>query len=158
MIELSQNILDQIVHHAEDEYPNECCGMILGSVDNEGRQLRVRPCQNVQDIWHAKDPDEFPKTAQNGFFIDPSELFTIQREIRASKERIKLIYHSHPDAKAYFSEEDQRIALMDGRPAYPGVDYLVISVIRGKAKEYGYHWWDEQKKKFIYETRTIKPT
>ncbi|HHW78759.1 MAG TPA: hypothetical protein GX399_17285 [Xanthomonadaceae bacterium] len=45
-----------------------------------------------------------------------------------------VIYHSHPDVGAYFSDEDREKALFDGVPIYP-VSYLVIDVRQGKAVE-----------------------
>ena len=42
-----------------------------------------------------------------------------------------VIYHSHVDAGAYFSETDRRQALVGGEPAYPGAVYVVTSVVRG---------------------------
>jgi [CysO sulfur-carrier protein]-S-L-cysteine hydrolase len=41
---------------------------------------------------------------------------------------VKVIYHSHIDAGAYFSETDRRQALMGDEPVYPEAVYLVTSV------------------------------
>ena len=51
---------------------------------------------------------------------------------------------AHIDCDAYFSEEDQRAAtFMDG-PAYPGVTYIVISVVEGEVRgTAGFDWNDE---------------
>ena len=40
-----------------------------------------------------------------------------------------MIYHSHCDVGAYFSDEDKRAATPFGEPLYP-VDYLVIDCAR----------------------------
>jgi proteasome lid subunit RPN8/RPN11 len=45
---------------------------------------------------------------------------------------VAVIYHSHIDAGAYFSETDRRQALFGDEPMYPGVAYVVASV-RGSA-------------------------
>ena len=62
---------------------------------------------------------------------------------------MRVIYHSHVDAGAYFSEEDERIALSEGGPAYPGVSYLVVSVTGGKVGEASLFAWDERKRAFL---------
>ncbi|SRR6266540_1987032 len=41
------------------------------------------------------------------------------------------VYHSHPDAEAYFSDKDIAGSLHDGRQIYD-VDYLVIDVQRDR--------------------------
>ena len=43
----------------------------------------------------------------------------------------KLIYHSHCDCGAYFSQTDQDAAAPDGALAYP-VAFLVTSVLEGR--------------------------
>jgi len=145
---IPETFLKAIFEQAEREYPHECCGMILGDEGKPDTLKRVRPCRNVQDEYHAKDPDNFPRTAKAAYFMEPKELLAIQKEVRQSKEAIRVIYHSHIDAGAYFSEEDTLIALSEGEPAYPGVDYLVVSVIKGKVKDSNLFHWDESSKKF----------
>ena len=72
----------------------------------------------------------------------------MQKALRKSKEEIRVIYHSHPDAPAIFSQEDQQKAVWQNEPVYPGVNYLVISVIKGKATEACLYGWDPLKKDF----------
>ena len=128
---LPKEFLEIIFRHAEKEYPKECCGLVLGPLGQSGYS-RVRPCRNVYDECHQKEPEHFPRTSRNAYFIDPSELLAVQKELRLQKQEIKIIYHSHVDTGAYFSEEDKRAALLNGESAYPGVDYGVVSVIAGK--------------------------
>ncbi len=80
--------------------------------------------------------------------MDPSELLTLQKELRQTGEEIRVIYHSHIDAGAYFSEEDKRLALQDGGPVYPGADYLIVSVSADAVQEACLYCWDPQKKEF----------
>ena len=44
-----------------------------------------------------------------------------------------MIYHSHINVGAYFSEEDKKQATYDGNLLYPGVNYLVIDVTKDSA-------------------------
>lgn len=146
---IPQNFIDQIRDQAEKAYPRECCGMLLGPAGKGGEISRIRSCQNVQDACHQKDPQNFPRTAQTAYFIDPRELLEIEKECRKNRESIRMIYHSHVNAGAYFSEEDKRIAALEGTPSYPGVDYLVVSVIENKAKDQQVFSWDETRKDFL---------
>ena len=123
--------------------------MILGPKKQKGVLSKLRPCENVQDKYHALDSENFSRTAKTAYFIDPKELLAIQKELRENEEEIRIIYHSHIDAGAYFSEEDTRVALTEGQPAYPGVSYLVVSVLDGKVKESNLFHWGPKQKKFI---------
>jgi [CysO sulfur-carrier protein]-S-L-cysteine hydrolase len=139
--------VEKILDQAESEYPRECCGVITGGIQETYR--RVRACRNVQDDYHARDPENFPRTSRNAYWMDPHDLLELQKELRAQKEEIRIIYHSHIDAEAYFSPEDVRMALLDGRPAYPGVKYLVISVKSGKGSDLNLYGWDDKRKEFL---------
>ena len=103
----------------------------------------------MQDEYHAQDPTSFPRDSRTAYFIDPSDLLRIQREARQKGCEIRAIYHSHVDAGAYFSEEDERIALSEGEPAYPGVSYLVVSVKGGRPEEASLFAWNEGQKEFL---------
>ena len=145
---IPQVFLESIFLHAEREAPAECCGVILG-FSGEEKFSRVRPLKNAQDEYHRQDPKNFSRTSQEAYFMDPKELLALQKELRASEEEIRVIYHSHINAPAYFSEEDKRMALLDGEPVYPGVDYLVISVAQGSTQEACLYRWDPKEKEFL---------
>ena len=61
---------------------------------------------------------------------------------------MRVIYHSHVDAGAYFSETDRRNALVDGQPAYPGTTYVVIEVREGRAQDARAFRWDDPRSDF----------
>ncbi len=147
-VEISQQMREQIEAHASQAYPNECCGMIFAAKET-GRLSRVRPCVNAQDKYHTLDPKAFPRTANKAYFIEPLELLKIEKELRTNDETIAIIYHSHPDVGAYFSEEDVRQAIVDESPIYPGTAYLVMSVIRGEVADQKTFYWDETQARFI---------
>lgn len=143
---LPPQILQKIIPQLERDYPAESCGILLAS---PGKQdLEVRPCRNQQDHFHKLEPHRFPRTSRNGYFMDPSDLFRIHKEMRKTGKAIRCIYHSHIDAGTYFSEEDLRAAVVEGEPAYPGVYYAIFSVHQGKAHSYAIHEWDPQSKTY----------
>ncbi len=146
-LEIPADLLTQVHDHATKEYPSECCGMIFAPKGEE-RLSRVRPCVNAQDKYHELDPETFPRDSKTAYFIDPRELLAIEKELSANNERIAVIYHSHPDVDAYFSEEDVRRAVSDGEPIYPGTAYLVMSVIKGKLANEKIFYWDTSNCRF----------
>ena len=148
---IPSDLLREIYAHAEKEYPEECCGFILGPRTAAGELDRARACRNAQDEYHTREPRNFPRTARTAFFMDPRDLLAVQKEARARDGEIRVIYHSHIDAAAYFSGEDKRMAAPDGSPAWPGVYYLVISVMKGKATESRLFSWDTGQKDFRKE-------
>lgn len=148
-INLPPAFLQQICLQAEKEYPNECCGIILGPANQPNLFTRLEPCRNVQEECHRKDPAGFPRTSQTAYFIDPKDLFRIQKQARENQEEIRVIYHSHINAEAYFSTEDKRIAAPEGEPAYPGIIYMIVSVMKGKAHQTHWFHWDSKLKDFV---------
>lgn len=109
--------LELIYAQARAEFPKESCGYAHG----RGEQARVVQCKNRQDQLHAFDPEDHPRTAENGYNIGGRELLDLMRSFE-SDDPATIIYHSHPRVGAYFSGEDTSAALSAGLP----VDYLVI--------------------------------
>ena len=147
MIPLAQNKLDEARQHALQEYPFECCGIIIGRPDSDREDILFR-CTNIQNKLHEMDPGKFVRDARTAFYIDPKELMGILKETETRKLAIKLFYHSHPEHDAYFSEEDERMALFDNEPAYPEARYLVISVYNKEIKDQAFFEWNPESKAF----------
>jgi proteasome lid subunit RPN8/RPN11 len=139
--------LAAIRKHAEADYPAECCGVVLVQEgDSAVRELRA--CGNIQDAKHAEDPERFPRDARQAYFMDPKDIHGFMRR-EAEGYRIHVIYHSHVDARAYFSETDKRNALDRDEPTYPGVTYVVVSVRDGRAGDANAFRWDEGTRDFV---------
>ncbi len=147
-MDIPENFLKAIYGQAEREYPAECCGMLLGPRSDKSVISRLRPCRNAQDDFHTREPERFPRTARTGYFIDPRELMRVYKEAGQEGEEIRIIYHSHIDSGAHFSEEDHRVAAPDGQPAYPGVLYLVLGVKEGQVQETRLFHWDETAQRY----------
>ena len=146
---LPKTILETLSSHAESAYPDECCGLILQSVCGPA-DLRVWPVRNLQDEMHRRFPEEFPRTARSAYWMDPQELLRVHKALRREASRIRGIYHSHPDAEAFFSAEDERLALDDrGDPLYPGADYWIVPVREGRAGEARCFSWTPAQRKFL---------
>lgn len=104
--------------HGEETYPHECCGVLLGQMDEEG----VRTVTSVARAGNTRTD-----SAHNRYNIDPKELIRIQREGRERGEDIVGFYHSHPDHPAQWSPTD----LADAH--WVGCSYVITSVEKGKA-------------------------
>lgn len=100
---------DEIIAHARETAPHECCGLIGGSADGVARSIyRTR---NV-----AADPLVTYEAA-------PEDLFTAQRQMREREEQLVAIYHSHPRSS------DPQPSATDVRLAYyPSAVYLIVGL------------------------------
>jgi proteasome lid subunit RPN8/RPN11 len=137
--------LAEIQAHAEADYPRESCGVVL--TRGTGERLLVR-CRNVQDLLHESDPVANPRDARTAYYIDPKDLLRIGRH-EAEGYRVAVIYHSHCDAGAYFSETDKRNAVLGSEPAYPETIYLVTSVGSGRAAATAAFRWHAERRDFL---------
>ena len=144
---LSEDEWARVREQAEAEYPAECCGVLLTRADAEPHRLLL-PCKNVQNELHAKDPQRHPRDARTAYFIDPKDLLAIGRR-EGQGYGVDVIYHSHIDAGAYFSETDRRQALVGGQPAYPAAVYVVTSVVAGQVDAMAAFRWDAERRDFV---------
>jgi len=137
---------EQEAIHAQavEEYPFESCGVILA----RGSERRLLRCRNAQNELHARDPVRYTRDARTAYYIDPKDLLRIG-ELERQGFDVAVIYHSHVDAGAYFSETDRRQAVVGGEPAYPGAVYVVTSVVRGAVDAVAAFRWDVARRDFV---------
>lgn len=143
---LTPEALAELFAHARRDYPNECCGIVFGPRDSDAAD-RVRPCENIQDQLHAEDPVTHARDARTAYNLGAADLFALQKSLRGPQPA-KIVYHSHVDVGAYFSETDQAAARMDDEPAYP-VEYVVVDVRADGAREARQFAWDDEAKKYV---------
>lgn len=124
--QLRRELLETIYRQARAEFPNECCGFILG-VGDEAEPIA---CNNEQDRYHAVDPEAYPRTAETAYTFGFKDLRRFTESFESDKPAT-IIYHSHPRVGAYFSDEDTRAALSAGWD----VDYLVVDVQADEIRE-----------------------
>jgi proteasome lid subunit RPN8/RPN11 len=146
MIHVRPQTWDAICHHAQETFPEECCGAILNHADVE----EVHRITNVQNILHAKDPQRYPRDAATAYVGDSRELLRLNEEMESGKVSLKAFYHSHPNHDAYFSNEDKLQAMgWDNEPSYPGAAHLVISIYEREVRVIRAYVWDELSKDFV---------
>jgi proteasome lid subunit RPN8/RPN11 len=117
MLRIAKPEFDQLRAHGEETYPHECCGVLLGRMEDEVRHVvEVVRCGNTRD-----------DRPQDRYHIDPRELVRIQRQGRERQLDIVGFYHSHPDHPARWSQTDLAEA------HWIGCSYVITSVERGHA-------------------------
>lgn len=109
MIAITKADLQQIIEHAREAAPNECCGLIGGT--DEKVATTIYRTRNT-----ALDPLVTYEAA-------PEDLFAAQRQMRERGEQLIAIYHSHPRAaNPEPSTTDVRLAY------YPSAVYLIVGL------------------------------
>ena len=113
---LSAVLRRQIEAEGVAEFPNECCGILIGR-DVDGRRLieRLEPGRNVFEA------DE----QYHRFSIDPRLQMKAEREAEKEGKAVLGFYHSHPDHPARPSEYDRE----HGWPFY---SYVIVAIMAGK--------------------------
>ena len=106
MLSLPRSYSDEIVAHAREDTPNECCGIIAG---NDG---------NATKLYRALNADASPYR----YNVDPKDLLRIYRDIDGNGWDVLAIYHSHTHTEAYPSPTDVRLA------AWPEAYYVIVSL------------------------------
>jgi len=104
-------------------YPNEICGLLLGSIHSEG--WLIHEARQVKNINTERAADRFQ--------LDPEGYQAIDREIRNSDIEIIGVFHSHPDCPAKPSPTDLS-------SAWEGFLYPIISICDGKVANI--HCWE----------------
>jgi proteasome lid subunit RPN8/RPN11 len=117
MLKIGKSHYEAIRRHGEETYPHECCGVLLGQMEDDARIVTST----------ARAGNTRTDSAHNRYNIDPKELVRIQRQARERNEDIIGFYHSHPDHPAEWSQTDLAEA------HWFGCSYVITSVEKGKA-------------------------
>jgi len=141
---LTQEAWTEISRHAQETFPEECCGVIFSA----GATDQVVRVKNIQNQLHALDPQTYPRTAVIAYAMDPLELDSVIRQGEENGRRLKAFYHSHPNHDAYFSDEDKAFAIPFGEPTYPDAAQIVISIYNRAVKVIRAFEWSTARKDF----------
>ncbi|RLB55940.1 MAG: hypothetical protein DRJ42_04750 [Deltaproteobacteria bacterium] len=115
-------------------YPSEACGFVMGPASEPGLLDGALREENEADKYHRLDPVAFPRTSKMYFKINELRAARAFDAGEAEGRPIKVIYHSHCDAGAYFSAEDAATFANDGQLMWPCA-FIVVSVVDGVVKE-----------------------
>ena len=120
MIEIPPRILASVYAHARAAFPDECCGYLRGPADGDAVDEAVA-CTNAQAT--GDNPVAPERGADSGFVIAGAELLAFARTFDSPRPA-RVVYHSHPNGRAYFSAVDREAAAGSGYP----VQHLVVGV------------------------------
>jgi proteasome lid subunit RPN8/RPN11 len=91
---IPDRLLDEVVAHAREALPNECCGLLAGRVENGVGVVTTR---------FAVTNDLASPTA---YQTNARDLLAAFRAMREDKLDVLAIYHSHPTSEAVPSRRD----------------------------------------------------
>ncbi|MBX8631816.1 MAG: M67 family metallopeptidase [Thermoplasmata archaeon] len=113
---MQSSILKEIIVHASETYPEECCGFLIGTEDAK------RGIRTVSDAVRAVNAAANSKRTR--YTIEPREILKMEQSVHSAGKKILGYYHSHPDHPPVPSEFDRN-------NAWPGYSYFIISVMNG---------------------------
>jgi proteasome lid subunit RPN8/RPN11 len=113
-MKISQFLINEMVAHAREDLPNECCGMIGG---RDGEASRVVRVENA-----AASPLRYE--------MDPQGQYDALKAIEDAGEELIGIYHSHTRSAAYPSQTDVNEARM-----WPEQAYVIVSLENDEAPD-----------------------
>lgn len=141
-VSIAPALLSQIYAQARAEFPAECCGYVRGP-DESDLADEVVACHNAHEP-NSIIPDRATDTA---FAIDGRELLAFVRSLDTDRPA-KVIYHSHTNGRAYFSDADRRASAEPSGPYYP-VQHLVVGVTADRVVEAAMFGWDTASRDFV---------
>ncbi len=106
VVEIREAVLEELVAHARQVAPIECCGLLIGTGQRIERAVRARNALESATRYQ----------------IDPQDQIAAIRDARERGEAVVGFYHSHPSSAPAPSETDRAEA------AYPGHCYLIVSL------------------------------
>ncbi len=113
-LKVPKDVYDVIIEHAKEEYPHECCGVLVGNAMMGRKIFYVEKCTNLNK-----------ERAHDRYLMDPREINLADKGARSQSLEILGFYHSHPDHPDRPSEYDREMA-------QPGYSYIIVSVKNGK--------------------------
>jgi len=100
-------MIDEMVAHAREEAPNECCGLVASSNGD------------VKRVYRAANAERSPVK----YVVDPRDQIRIQNEIDDHGWELGAIYHSHTRTEPFPSQTDINLARN-----WPDPLYVIVGV------------------------------
>jgi proteasome lid subunit RPN8/RPN11 len=134
-------VLAEVYAHARAAFPDECCGYLRGPTGGASVDEAVA-CTNAQA--GGDNPVAPERGADAGFVIAGAELFAFARTFDSARPA-RVVYHSHPNGRAYFSTVDREAATAAGYP----VQHLVVGVTAAGVTEAVQLAWSDAAHDFV---------
>ncbi len=114
---LGPGVLTAVSAHLCAAYPEEGCGLLIGTHDAARDRRIALACVATPNRWaHAAARDKH-------YLIDAEDVVRAERQARRSGWDLIGVFHSHPEHAATPSPEDLQ-------NAWPGLSYLIATVSR----------------------------
>jgi [CysO sulfur-carrier protein]-S-L-cysteine hydrolase len=114
---IARALLDELIAHAREDAPNECCGVVAVTPGDPVSATRVHRALNT-----AASPLRFE--------VDGLELLHTIEAIEADDSELGAIYHSHTRSAPYPSQTDINFAAN-----WPGVEWIIVGLAGGEDPE-----------------------
>lgn len=111
IIRMKYPFLDEIAKYAKEHLPEEACGLIAGSEDENGRL--------ITKVYYLTNTDH----AEDHFTMDPKEQLAAIKDMRANDLKPLGNWHSHPSSPSRPSDEDIKLAYD------PSASYMIMSLM-----------------------------
>lgn len=122
-----RDLLGELIAHAREDAPNECCGVVAVTPGDPVRATRVHRALNT-----AASPLRFE--------VDGLELLHTIEAIEADGSELGAIYHSHTRSAPYPSQTDINFAAN-----WPGVEWIIVGLAGGEDPEVRSYLIDDSK-------------
>jgi len=119
---ISRALLDELIAHAREEAPNECCGVIAVHADHSDGGSAPRAARVYRAVNTAASPLRFE--------VDGRELLRAIDAIELQESELGAIYHSHTRTAPYPSQTDINFAVN-----WPGVEWVIVGLAGAGAPE-----------------------
>ena len=111
IIRMKYTLLDEIARYATGHLPEEACGLIAGSEDENGRL--------IEKVYYLTNVDH----AEDHFTLDPKEQLSAIKDMRANGLKPLGNWHSHPSSPSRPSQEDIKLAF-DSNASYMIISFM----------------------------------
>lgn len=119
-LSIPKQILDDLVAHARELDPYECCGFLAGTNNTVTRLYRIKNVVSLDGAAQAASFDDAKiehlsrlspeERAEIAFIMDAQEMFQAVKDMRKQGLTLQVVYHSHPHDPARPSVTDIKIA------------------------------------------------
>ena len=119
-LSIPKQILDDLVAHARELDPYECCGFLAGTGNTVTRLYRIKNVVSLDGAAQAASFDDAKvehlsrlspeERAEIAFIMDAQEMFQAVKDMRKHDLTLQVVYHSHPHDPARPSVTDIKIA------------------------------------------------
>lgn len=110
---IEADLVAEIVAHAQQDAPHECCGVVAVQPGDPARAVRVHRAANAAE-------ERFRPLR---FEISGLQVMRLIDEIEGEGLELGAIYHSHTRSEPYPSQTDINFAA-----GWPGVEWIIVGV------------------------------